>query len=83
MFWFYSLATILWISLVVLSPPVHVSRPQEFAPEAPWEDLGVPQGGLNVEVVQLLGLQGPWQSQVLRGATGYDSRKYEALSVFL
>ena len=35
-----------------------------------------------MEVVQLLGLQGPWQSQVLRGATGYDSRKYEALSVF-
>ena len=68
---------------MVLSPPVHVSRPQEFAPEASWEDLGVPQGGLNVEVVQLLGLQGPWQSQVLRGATGYDSRKYEALSVFL
>ena len=43
----------------------------------------MPQGGPNVEVVQLLGLQGPWQSQVLRGATGYDSRKYEALSVFL
>ena len=39
-------------------------------PEAPLEDLGVPQGGPNVEVVQLLGLQGPWQYQVLRGATG-------------
>ena len=70
MFWFYSLATCPWISPVVLSPPLHVSRPQEFTPEAPLEDLGVPQGGPNVEVVQLLGLQGPWQYQVLRGATG-------------
>ena len=83
MFWFSSLAACPWISLVVLSPPLHVCRPQEFAPKAPLEDLGVPQGGPNVEVVQLLGLQGPGQSQVLRGATGYDSRKYEALSVFL
>ena len=55
---------------MVLSPPLHVSRPQEFTPEAPLEDLGVPQGGPNVEVVQLLALQGPWQYQVLRGATG-------------
>ena len=70
MFWFYSLATILWISLVVLSPPVHVSHPQEFTPEAPLEDLSAPQGGPNMEVVQLLGLQEPWQYQVLRGATG-------------
>ena len=70
MFWFYSLATILWISLVVLSPPVHVSHPQKFTPEAPLEDLSVPQGGPNMEVVQLLGLQGFWQYQVLRGATG-------------
>ena len=83
MFWFYSLDTCPWISLVVLSPLLHVSRPQEFAPEAPLEDLGVPQGGLNVEVVQLLGLQEPCQYQILRGATGWDSRKYEALRVFL
>ena len=55
---------------MVLSPPLHVSRPQEFTPEVPLEDLGVPQGGLNVEVVQLLGLQEPCQYQVLRGATG-------------
>ena len=39
-------------------------------PEAPLEDLGVPQGGPNVEVVQLFRLQEPWQYQVLRGATG-------------
>jgi len=70
MFWFYSLDTCPWISLVVLSSPLHVTRPQEFTPEASLEDLGVPQGGLNVEVVQLLGLQDPWQYQVLRGATG-------------
>ena len=55
---------------MVLAPHLHVTRPQEFTPEAPLEDLGVPQGGLNVEVVQLLGLQGFWQYQVLRGATG-------------
>ena len=70
MFWFSSLATCPWISLVVLSLPLHVSRPQEFAPEAPLEDLGVPQGGWNVELVQLPGLQGLWQDQVLRGAGG-------------
>jgi len=68
--WFYSLDTCPWISLVVLSPPLHVSRPQEFTPEVPLEDLGVPQGGPNVEVVQLFGLQEPWKYQVLRGATG-------------
>ena len=68
---------------MVLSPLLHVSRPQEFAPEAHLEDLGEPQGGLNVEVVQLLGLQEPCQYQILRGATGWDSRKYEALRVFL
>ena len=55
---------------MVLSLPLHVSHPQEFAPEAPLEDLGVPQGGRNVELVKLLGLQGPWQDQVLRGAGG-------------
>ena len=76
------LTTCPWISLVVLSPPVHVSLLQEFASEAHLDDLGVPHGGPNVEVVQLLGLQGPWQYQVLREAIGYDSRKYEALRVF-
>ena len=70
MFGFSSLAACPWISLVVLSPPVHVSHPQEFTPAAPQEDLSVPRGGPNMEVVQLLGLQGCWQYQVLRGATG-------------
>ena len=60
-----------------------MSRPQEFAPEAPLEDLGVPQGGRTVELVQLLGLQGLWQDQVLRGAGGLDRRKYGALRVFV
>ena len=35
-----------------------------------------------MEVVQLLGLQEPWQHQVLRGASGRDSRKHGALMVF-
>ena len=32
-----------------------------------------------MEVVQLLGLQGFWQHQVLRGVDGQGSRKYSAL----
>ena len=43
-----------------------VVRPLGFAPEAALEDLGLPLGGPGVEVVQLLGLQGFWQHQVLR-----------------
>ena len=38
-----------------------------FAPEATLEDLGLHVRGLRVEVVQLLGLQGFWQRQVLWG----------------
>ena len=39
----------------------------EFAPEAVLDDLGLPLLGPGVEVVQLLGSQGFWQLQVLRG----------------
>ena len=56
-----------WVSTVVLFPPLHVGRPLGFAPEAALEDLGLPQGGPHKEVVQLLGSQGFWQHQVLRG----------------
>ena len=31
-----------WVSLVVLSPPLHVGHPLGFAPEAALEDLGLP-----------------------------------------
>ena len=48
-----------------LSPLLHVACPLGFAPEAALEDLGLPQGGPGVEVVQLLG-----QHQVLRGVGG-------------
>ena len=41
-----------------------------FAPEAALEDLALPLGGPDVEVVQLLELQGFWQHQVLRGIGG-------------
>ena len=44
-----------------------VGCPLGFAPEVSLEDLGLPQCGLGVEVVQLLGLQRFWQHQVLRG----------------
>ena len=53
---------------MVLFPPLHVGRPLEFAPDAALEDLGLPLRGPGVEVVQLLGSQGFWQYQVLRGA---------------
>ena len=65
-----SLAILPWVSVVVLFPPLHVGCPLGFAPEAALEDLGLPQGGPGVEVVQLLGLQGFWQHQVLRGVCG-------------
>jgi len=38
-------------------------------------DLGLPLRGPGVEVVQLLGSQGFWQHQVLRGVGGQGSRK--------
>ena len=46
-----------------------------LAPEAALEDLSLPLWGPGVEVVQLLGLQGFWQHQVLRGVGSYGSRK--------
>ena len=56
-----------WVSTVVLFPPLHVGCPLVFAPEAALEDLGLSLGGPGVEVVQLLGLQGFWPHQLLRG----------------
>ena len=44
--------------------------PLGFAPEAALEDLDLPLSGPSVEVVQLLGLEGFWQLQVLRGIGG-------------
>ena len=52
---------------MVLFPPLYEGRPLGFAPEAALEDFGHPNG---LEVVQLLGLQGFWQHQVLRGVGG-------------
>ena len=42
-------------------------------PEAVLEGLGLPLWGPDVEVVQLLVLQGSWQHQVLEGAELGDS----------
>ena len=64
---------------MVLFPPVHVSCLLGFAPEAALEDLGLSQCGPGVEVAQLLGFQGFWQHQVLRGVGSKGSRKYSAL----
>ena len=44
--------------------------PLGFAPEAALEDFSVPHWGKGAEVVQLLGSQGFWQHQVLRGVGG-------------
>ena len=52
---------------------------QGFAPEAALEDLGLPQGGPGVEVLQLLGSQGPWPHQKLSEASSQGSRKHSAL----
>ena len=57
---FSSLATLPLVSVVVLPPPLHVSRPPGFAPEAALEHLRLPLGSSGVEVLQLLGSQGPW-----------------------
>ena len=64
---------------MVLFPPLYVGRPLGFAPEAALEDLALPLGGPDVEVVQLLELQGFWQHQVLRGVGSWGSRKYSPL----
>ena len=58
------------MSVVVLFPPLHVGRALGLAPESALEDLGLSQGGPGVGVVQLLGSQGFWQLQVLRGVGG-------------
>jgi len=59
---------------VILFPALHVGCPlgllSTVAPEAALEDLGLPLCGPGVEVVQLLGSQGFWQHQVLRGVGG-------------
>ena len=65
-----SLATLPLVSVGVLPPPLRVSHPPGFAPEAALEDLGLPPGSSGVEVVQLLGSQGLWQYRVPRGASG-------------
>ena len=37
-----SLATLPWLSIVILFPPLHVGCPLGFAPEAALADLGLP-----------------------------------------
>ena len=59
-----------------------MGRPQEFAPEASLEVLGLLQWGPDVEVLQLLGSWGPWQCHVHRGASSHWCRKYGASSFF-
>ena len=66
--------TLHWLWVVARSfsypMPLHVSPPVGFAPEASLEDFSLPLCRPGVEVVQLLGLQGFWQDQVLRGVGG-------------
>ena len=65
-----SLATLPLVSVGILPPPLLLSHPPGFAPEAALEDLGLPPGSSGVEVVQLLGSQGLWQYRVPRRASG-------------
>ena len=51
---------------MILFPPLRVGCPLGFASEAALEDLGLPLSRPGVEMVQLLGLQGFWQQEVLR-----------------
>ena len=46
---------------MLLSPPLCLIHPLEFSLEGALEDLGLPQEGAGVEVLELLGSQGPWQ----------------------
>ena len=55
---------------MVLFPPLDGGHPLGFAPEAGREGLGLPPWRPGVEMVQLLGSQGLWQHQVLRGVGG-------------
>ena len=55
---------------MVLFSSLHVGHPLGFATEAALEDLGLALRGPGVEVVQLLGLQGFWEHQALRGVGG-------------
>ena len=38
----FSLATLPWVSIVILFPPLHVGHPLRFVPEAALEGLGLP-----------------------------------------
>ena len=66
-FWSSSLATLTWVSVMVLFPPLHVGRSLGFALEAALKDVSLPLWRPSVKGVQLLGLHGFWQHQVLRG----------------
>ena len=57
---------------MVLFPLLHVGHPLGFAPEAALDNLDLPLGGPGVEVV--LGSQGFWQHQVLRGVAARTAR---------
>ena len=81
-FGFSSLATLcLGFNCDFISTSVYESSPGVYFSGCPG-GLGSALGKTGGEVVWLLGLQGPWQYQVLREAIGYDSRKYEALRAF-
>ena len=47
-----------------------------------WPVASLPQWELNVKVVQLLGLQGPWRCQVFRYTNCLRSRNFSSIKVF-
>ena len=66
---------------MILFPPLYLplGRPLGFACAAALEDLDLSQRGLIAEAVQLVGLQGFGQHEILRGVGSWGSRKYSAL----
>ena len=67
-------------SLGADSPQGHkeLDRPEDF-----WPVAALPQGGLSMKAVQLLGSQGPWRRQVCRDTDCLCPRRYDPIRVFL
>ena len=75
-FYFIPYPPCLWGSTVILSSPLHMCCPQELAPEAALEDLGVPQWRPGVGWCSFLDCRGSQWCLGCRGARGHEHRIY-------
>ena len=64
-----SLATLPWVSIAVLFPPLHVGRPLGFASEAALEGLGLLCEGQVRRWCSCLGRRGSGSTRSSRGLT--------------